>query len=147
MKPAHVIVVEEAQQFDFAQRALRVCLIVERVPDLLHSDLAARGRVSAGAYHAVGPFADRLRAAREQVGVKHGQASARQAEQRWAEVSTLARTLISPYFSATSNFVPRTMNSRHGSRPLDAACAISSDATVRPGTPPFGNSKVYLKVL
>lgn len=37
---------------------------------------------------------------------------------------TEALTLISPYFSATSNFVPLTMNSRTGSRPLDAACAI-----------------------
>jgi hypothetical protein len=71
--PAHVVVVEEAQQFDFAQRALRVCLIVERVPDLLHGDLAARRRVSTGTHHAVGPFADRLRAARERAGVRDGQ--------------------------------------------------------------------------
>ena len=69
MKPAHVIVVEEAQQFDFAQRALGVRLIVERVPDLLHCDLAARGRVSARTHHAVGSFTDSLRAISERADV------------------------------------------------------------------------------
>lgn len=60
---AHVVVVEEPQQLNLAQRALGVRLVVERVPDLFHRDLAARRRVSAGAHDAVRPFPDGLRAA------------------------------------------------------------------------------------
>eukprot|EP01046_Picozoa_sp_COSAG06_P051584 COSAG06_NODE_8449_length_2171_cov_1.896035_3_plen_69_part_00 len=55
--------VEEPQQLNLAQRALGVRLVVERVPDLFHRDLAARRRVSAGAHDAVRPFPDGLRAA------------------------------------------------------------------------------------
>lgn len=110
---AHVVVVEEAQQFDLAQRALGIRLIVERVPDLLHRDFAARGCVSAGAHHAISPFADRLRAASERARVSSevSSVSSRPRARRstgagWARSEAL--TLISPYFSATSNLVPRT---------------------------------------